>query len=143
VNYQVLRRSAVSLLNADCGVDRHAGTYDQLLDNDAFPTKSHNCRNRSKKRAGESYVINMAKAGQHDPSADLQAMESRNIIVRFTDTASLCQLKDVLYQIRCNIFHGEKAPGVRNDDRIVKAATPVLRQLLDILLKQESQAPQE
>ena len=45
--------------------------------------------------------------------------------------------------IRCNIFHGEKAPGVLNDDRIVKAATPVLRQLLEILLKQENQAPQE
>jgi hypothetical protein len=39
---------------------------------------------------------------------------------------NLRQLKSVLYQIRCNVFHGEKAPGDVNDDRIVRAAHPVL-----------------
>lgn len=36
----------------------------------------------------------------------------------------------MLHQIRCNVFHGEKIPGELNDDRIVNAATPVLRELL-------------
>jgi hypothetical protein len=123
--------------------DRHAATYDQLLHDHTFKEQVAQLQQSLEKRAGAHYVINMAKAGQHDPNADPRTMEARNVIIRFTDTASLRQLKDVLYQIRCNIFHGEKAPGVVNDDRIVSAATPVLRQLLDALVKQEHQSAQE
>lgn len=41
----------------------------------------------------------------------------------------------MLYQIRCNIFHGEKTPGDFNDDRIVKNALPLLRHIVDYLLE--------
>lgn len=76
------------------------------------------------------YVINMARAREHDAERDYQEMKSKNIIIPFEDVADLKQLKNALYQVRCNIFHGEKVPGEINDDRIVKAAIPVLRKLL-------------
>jgi len=119
--------------------EQHAGTYDHLLQDNAFRDAVARLQHALEKRVGEYYVINMARAEQHDPNSDPRDMDARNIIVRFTDTTSLRQLKDVLYQIRCNIFHGEKAPGVLNDDSIVSAATPVLRQLLDALIPQETQ----
>ncbi len=39
-----------------------------------------------------------------------------------------------MYQIRCNIFHGEKTPGDLNDDRIVKSSLPLLRYLVNKLV---------
>jgi hypothetical protein len=104
--------------------ERHADTYGSLLNDDSFRDRLVRLQHALEKRAGEYYVINMIKAEQHEDNGDLRDMEGRNVIVRFTDMASLRQLKDVLYQIRSNIFHGEKAPGVVNDDRIVTAASP-------------------
>jgi hypothetical protein len=78
------------------------------------------------------YVINMARAAEHDLSQDFNDMKAKNVIVPF-DSSKLRQVKMVLYQIRCNIFHGEKVPGELNDDRIVKCAIPVLRRLLNFL----------
>jgi hypothetical protein len=119
--------------------EQHADTYHLLLQDDAFRDGVLRVQQSLEKRAGNYYVINMAKARHHDENADLRAMEAANIIIRFTDTNSLRQLKDVLYQVRCNIFHGEKQPGILNDDRIVTAATPVLRQLLGALVKEDCQ----
>lgn len=53
-------------------------------------------------------------------------MDSRNIIVLFDNIYKLRILKDVLFQIRCNIFHGEKTPSDVHDDRIVATSYPVL-----------------
>jgi len=117
----------------------HADTYDRLLQDDTGRDSVSRLQQALEKQGDEYYVINMAKEGMHDPATDMDDMEARDVIVRFTNTRSLRQLKDVLYQIRCNIFHGEKLPGVLNDDRIVKAATPVLRQLLNELMKEETE----
>jgi hypothetical protein len=65
---------------------------------------------------------------------DIDKLASSNIII-------LCEQNDlktiikVLYQIRNNIFHGEKIPGEINDDRIVKSALPMLRFLICELIK--------
>ena len=83
------------------------------------------------------YVINMLKADRHSPMREFREMISDHTIIPFENTTKLGQLKDVLYQIRCNIFHGEKVPGDLNDDRIVAAAVPVLSQLLDALVDRE------
>jgi hypothetical protein len=53
--------------------------------------------------------------------------------VPFENYADLTQLKNVLYQVRCNVFHGEKVPGDVNDDRIVRAAYPVLLRIMQQL----------
>ena len=75
---------------------------------------------------GKPYVVNMARIDDYSSSGDLEDLERRNIIVSFGHLDNLQQLKDVLYQVRCNVFHGEKVPGDPNDDRIVQAAHPVL-----------------
>ena len=79
------------------------------------------------------YVINMQKE-ELLYSDDIDRLASKNIII-------LCEKNDlknvikVLYQIRNNIFHGEKIPGEINDDRIVKSALPMLRFLICELIK--------
>jgi hypothetical protein len=114
---------------------QHVETYARLLTDEKFRTSIAVLQQALQKRDGEHYVINMARIAQHSPDGDLQGMASQNIIVRFNDARELRDLKDVLYQIRCNVFHGEKIPGDLNDDRIVNAATPVLRELLIALLE--------
>lgn len=72
-----------------------------------------------------SYVVNMAKSDQYSPEAEVKEYEeqiTKNIVFPLECDCNLKQLIKVLYQVRCNIFHGEKTPGVVNDDRIVKAA---------------------
>ena len=79
------------------------------------------------------YVINMQKK-KSLYKEDIDRLASKNIII-------LCEQNDlktvikVLYQIRNNIFHGEKIPGETNDDRIVKSALPMLRFLISELIK--------
>ena len=60
-------------------------------------------------------------------------MARSNVIV-LCEKNDLTTLKNVLYQIRCNIFHGEKTPGDINDDRIVKSAFPILKYLVENLI---------
>ena len=48
---------------------------------------------------------------------------------------SLNIIKKVIYQIRCNIFHGEKVPGDINDDRIAVGALPMLKLLVEKLIE--------
>jgi hypothetical protein len=72
-------------------------------------------------RNGRHYVVNMAAADRYDP-ANLDALANQGVIVPFEDPAKLDDLVDVLYQVRCNVFHGEKVPYDPNDDKIVEAA---------------------
>jgi len=79
------------------------------------------------------YVVNMARKRDYERTGEaekLKEMHRRRIVVIFDDENKLQSLKDVLYQVRCNIFHGEKSPGDPNDDRIVLAAYPVLSELM-------------
>lgn len=89
----------------------------------------------SLKKKNRFYVINMSRLNEYyDMLEDMKTIEElnkRNIVVLFEDIFNLQILKNVLYQIRCNIFHGEKTPGDINDDRIVSTSFPVLKYLLE------------
>ena len=85
------------------------------------------------------FVINMSKHKDYLDYKDkvgYKTLIGKNIVAPFEETENLMHLKDVLYQVRCNIFHGEKVPKEPNDDRIVKAAYPVLKGLMDPIIKE-------
>jgi hypothetical protein len=114
--------------------------YSRLLDTDAeFATAVRALRESITKRNG-CYVLNLSRK----ESADVESWESEdvsragNLAVSFNNERKLGQLQNVLYQVRCNLFHGEKVPGEPNDDRIARAAYPVLRFLVDLMLQAES-----
>ena len=77
------------------------------------------------------YVVNMLKAGQHNETASPKELEAQGVVVAVSAPEDLGQLVAALYQVRCNVFHGEKVPGDVNDDRIVKAARPLLVELIN------------
>ena len=52
-----------------------------------------------------------------------------------TDTRNLTEVASCLYQVRCNLFHGGKAPGNMRDRRLVTAAHTILNALLRERLK--------
>lgn len=79
------------------------------------------------------YVINMSRIDKLDEN-DISDMIQRNIVIPLEEV-SLSQVRKVLYQIRNNIFHGEKIPGQVNDDRIVKAANPLLNYIVSTCMK--------
>jgi hypothetical protein len=71
-------------------------------------------------KGSRHYVINMTKQNLYGEYNNVNEMANRKIIILCEDN-NLETIKNVLYQIRCNIFHGEKTPGDINDDRIVKS----------------------
>lgn len=79
----------------------------------------------SLKKNDRFYVINMARIKAYNQFEDIDVQSKGNILV-LCEKNDLKTIKNVLYQIRCNIFHGEKIPGDINDDRIVKSANPIL-----------------
>lgn len=81
------------------------------------------------------YVVNMVNLDRYQPDGDIDQMAEKNVIV-LCEKRNLATIRKVLYQIRCNIFHGEKIPGEINDDRIVKKALPLLRHIVKSLMKQ-------
>jgi len=93
-------------------------------------TKVHGGKERS-------YVNNMARIDEYISIGNVDKMNNRNIIV-LCEENNLKTVKKVLYQIRCNIFHGEKTPGDKNDDRIVKSSFPLLTFLVEKLMKDNS-----
>jgi hypothetical protein len=85
-------------------------------------------------KGNRNFVINMAKSNSYNQTNDIGIMANKNIIV-LCEENNLKTVKNVLYQIRCNIFHGEKIPGDINDDSIVKSALPLLKHIVDFLLE--------
>jgi hypothetical protein len=119
----------------------HKRKYVELLADPGFRQKVEDFRDAI---SGDSYnprpfpyVINMAKAQdlwEYEPVKDFDTLKGKHIIASFENIKNLLELKNVLYQVRCNIFHGEKQPGEPNDDRIVKHAAPVLEGILKHLI---------
>jgi len=107
--------------------------YKELLQQTKFKESVETFR-KSLEKKNRWYVVNMARIDKYDPESDYKDMVKRNIIVPFDNCQDLNELKNALYQVRCNVFHGEKVPGDPNDDRIVKAAYPVLRAIMDVLV---------
>lgn len=88
-------------------------------------------KNSLKKENGH-YIIKMAKIEEYFKNLNNDLPVNNYIVLCENNT--LKTLKDVLYQIRCNIFHGSKTLGDINDDRIVKCANPILNQIIQYLL---------
>jgi len=107
--------------------------YNELLQQPHFEEAVKTFRNLLAKN-GRWYVVNMARSDDYDPKGDYDTMVQRNIIIPFDNYQDLTELKNALYQVRCNVFHGEKVPGEFNDDRIVKAAYPVLHAIMEALV---------
>ncbi len=90
----------------------------------------------SLKKENRFYVLNMARIKEYNQSEDIDDQSKRTILI-LCEKNNLKTIKDILYQIRCNIFHGEKIPGEINDDRIVKSANPILDQLIKYLVNEQ------
>lgn len=86
------------------------------------------------KKNDRCFVINMAKSQNYNFKNDIDEMENKNIII-LCEENNLKTIKNVLYQIRCNIFHGEKTPGDINDDKIVRSALPLLKFIVNYLIE--------
>ena len=83
------------------------------------------------------YVIKMSRIDLYEKlllKEPFDFEELKKVIV-VCDTNDLYTIYNVLYQIRCNIFHGEKIPGEINDDRIVSHANPILKEIVMYLVK--------
>lgn len=98
------------------------------------PSNSFEELKKSLSKDNRHYVINMAKSNNYSENHDINEMANKNTII-LCEKNNLRIIKNVLYQIRCNIFHGEKTPGDVNDDRIVKSALPVLKYIVDYLVE--------
>lgn len=90
----------------------------------------------SLKKDDRFYVINMARIKAYNQFEDINVQSEGNILV-LCEKNDLKTIKNVLYQIRCNIFHGEKIPGDINDDRIVKSANPILDLITKYLVDEQ------
>lgn len=118
------------------------GRYETALSTDPVFSADVDVLRSSILKQNGYYVLNLSRRDVVDEVMALSEAEVKRVTSRlalFDDKKSLGQLKDVLYQIRCNVFHGEKIPGDLNDDRIVSAATPVLKYLLQMILEPNGQ----
>lgn len=115
-----LRRQYQTSLESDIDFSRAVDTLQRAL------MKNNGC-----------YVLNLSHkdAGDVDSWPPEQIKRETERLSSFHQKTSLGQLKNVLYQVRSNIFHGEKVPGNANDRRIVSAAYPVLCHLMHLLLQ--------
>jgi hypothetical protein len=84
-------------------------------------------------RDNNYYVINMLKINKFNQK-DITKMIEDEVVVQLNEI-KYSNTQRVLYQIRNNIFHGEKVPGDVNDDRIVKGANPVLNYIVSACIK--------
>lgn len=119
--------------------DQFASNYRTWYENnDCFNEHFDELKNSLKKEDGFYYVIKMAEIDAYNEFVRFGNYTEENLeeskTVVFCKENKLGIVKDVLYQIRCNIFHGEKIPGEPNDDRIVQAAFPLLKGIVEFLI---------
>lgn len=72
-------------------------------------------------------VINMRYNGKDTAS---------NIAAFKVATSSLVKLKEVVmvvYQVRCNLVHGQKSPSRERDVHLCQCAAPIIAELIDIM----------
>jgi hypothetical protein len=110
--------------------------YQELLRDVEFEKAVAKFQRAIRKKGGRHFIVNMARHREYSPDGDYDTMVQRHIIVPFENKEDLEELKNVLYQVRCNVFHGEKLPGLMNDDKIVRTAQPVLERILRRILKE-------
>ena len=108
--------------------------YPTLLEKVGFKESVLNLQSSLEKASDIFYLVDMSRHREYSSSLSVEEMSKLRIIILFDDITNFEQLKNVLYQIRCNLFHGEKFPGILNDDRIMHAAHPVLLTIMASLL---------
>lgn len=108
--------------------------YGELL-NDSKSNESVKAFQDSLAKEDKRYVINMARKKDYDAKGDYRSMVAKHIIVPLENYRDLKQVINALYQVRCNLFHGEKFPLDPNDDRIVRPAYQVLLKIMESLIR--------
>lgn len=53
--------------------------------------------------------------------------------LRLEDESNLGQVMELVYQVRCNLFHGRKSPHDLRDRKLIKAAHTIVSQLMQRL----------
>ena len=107
----------------------YASKYEEWLQDREFRHFVTDFQKAMQKPDDAHYIINMARIlefTQQRAMGEPERYLRKPLVCLFEDINDFSALKDVLYQVRCNIFHGEKVPGEPNDDRIVHSAYPVL-----------------
>jgi len=116
-------------------------SYRSALADDVGFDKSVDKFREAIKKPNGFYVLNFSK--ENPPNlenwSEAEVKEGGSWLSSFHDKQKLSLLKGALYRVRCNVFHGEKVPGDVNDDRIVRAAAPVLEKLLFLSMPGELQ----
>lgn len=119
----------------DMFVEKYSEWYSQnLLVTENLFNELKSALTKTINQVNRNFVINMARIKDYSTEKDVEEMANQRIII-LCEKNDLTYIKNVLYQIRCNIFHGEKTPGDINDDRIVKRALPILKILVNKLIK--------
>ncbi|MBC7570045.1 MAG: hypothetical protein H7319_09965 [Spirosoma sp.] len=113
--------------------DAYAKNYSKQFENDSELKDKFDVLKSSLTKGDRHYVINMSRYGEMKNST-VDILAARGIII-LCEIFNLKTIKNVLYQIRCNIFHGGKIPGDSKDDNIVQAANPVLDHILVVLME--------
>jgi len=71
-----------------------------------------------------------------NPIKDMRP-NSRKPPIQISDKSNLKQIIDIIYRIRCNLFHGGKEMNNQRDIELVKYSFYLLYGILDRILKQE------
>jgi hypothetical protein len=129
-----LKLSIASNYTEDIIFNEFVDAYDEwYTENTQLSNEIFNSLKLSLKKGERNFVINMAKHNFYKEENDINCMAQSNIII-ICEENNLKTIKNVLYQIRCNIFHGAKTPGDAEDDKIVESALPILRLLVHTLI---------
>lgn len=129
-----LKLSISSNYTEDIIFNEFVVAYDEwYTENTQLSNENFNSLKLSLKKGERNFVINMAKFNFYKEDYDINCMAQSNIII-ICEENNLKTIKNVLYQIRCNIFHGAKTPGDAEDDKIVESALPILRLLVHTLI---------
>jgi hypothetical protein len=72
----------------------------------------------------------------HNPNFRRQSTEDLQVVndVSATPVERLARLMSVVYQVRCNLMHGDKDPDSKRDRELVKYSRVVLQQVLSSVL---------
>jgi hypothetical protein len=61
---------------------------------------------------------------------------SSGIVRRIDNPRNLTRVASCVYQVRCNLFHGGKAPGNTRDEKLVKASYIIVTKLIEPFLNE-------
>lgn len=85
----------------------------------------------------DGYLINLYQAMLQKDNSPLDrlrnlqpAVLNRNEIRLEITNGNLDEVLNVLYEVRCNLFHGDKGESIERDQQVIEASTPMLEALV-------------